>query len=94
MRTRAWIVGVALFVTGLFAGTFLPSLKAQAASDPCVAPWDVVVGPERVGGGASAVARAGWHAVKWNRCTGEAVVFSTNDHKLDDKQAWLKLSVK
>jgi hypothetical protein len=87
MRTRAWIVGVALFVTGLFAGTFLPSLKAQAAPDPCVAPWDVVSGEER---DQRITGKSGWHAVKWNRCTGDAFVFSTNDHKLDDKQGWLK----
>jgi hypothetical protein len=91
MRIRAWIVGVALFVVGLFAGALWPSLKAQAAPDPCVAPWDVVIGTERT---TTDNARDGWHAVKWNRCTGDAVVFSTNDHKLDDKQAWTKLPVR
>jgi hypothetical protein len=93
MRTRAWIVGVALFVTGLFAGTFLPSLKAQAAPDPCVAPWEVVAESERN----APSMYTGWHAVKWNRCTGETLVFSTNDHRLVEKpthQVWLKLPVK
>jgi len=88
MRSRTWLVGVTLFVAGVIAGVLWPPLKAQAAPDPCVAAWEVVTGVER---DASGTGRSGWHAVKWNRCTGEAVVFSTNDHKLEDKSAWLKL---
>jgi hypothetical protein len=85
MRFGNWFVGTALIVIGVLAGTLAPSLRAQAVPDPCVAPWDVTIGNMRM--------RSGWHAVKWNRCTGETFVFSAegerSDH-VDDSTAWTK----
>jgi hypothetical protein len=92
MRARAWLVAVPLFVLGLLVGVLSPSLKAQAAIDPCAAPWVVVEGEERPS--ASSAQRGGWHAVKLNRCTGEAHVFSTSDQKGSEKDVWYKLPVK
>ena len=103
MRTRTLIVGVALVVVGLLVGSLLPPLAAQSSSDqartqiaadPCAAPWDVVIGAERIASGTN----AGWHAVKWNRCTGEAMLFSTSNHNLfdvkEEVRAWQKVPVK
>ena len=91
LQIRTVIVCVSLVVVGVLVGAMLPSLKAQAATDPCVAPWDVVTGVER---DASGTGRSGWSAVKWNRCTGESFVFSTNNHKLDAESVWRKLPTK
>ena len=91
MRVRTFLIGSGLVAIGVAIGLSAPSLKAQApASAQCVAAWDVTIGPERSGSGGS----GGWHAVKWNRCTGEAIVFSTENHRLDDKSAWRKLDIK
>ena len=102
MSPRTLLVGVALLVIGLLMGAALPPLtaqttdpaRAQATPDPCAAPWDVVLGGERIASGTN----AGWHAVKWNRCTGEAVLFSTSNHNLfdvkEEVRAWQKLPVK
>lgn len=93
MRPRLWLVSVALFAVGLLVGVLSPSLKAQAVADPCVAPWVVVEASERPAG-AGGTATGGWHAVKLNRCTGEAHVFSSPDHSVNEKDAWYKLAVK
>jgi hypothetical protein len=87
-----WLVSVALFAVGLLVGVLSPSLKAQAVADPCAAPWVVVEGVERPS--ASSAQRGGWHAVKLNRCTGEALVFSRDNHSVSEKDAWYKLAVK
>jgi hypothetical protein len=43
---------------------------------------------------AASAERGGWHAVKFNRCSGEALVFSTRDHNISEKNTWYKLAVK
>ena len=40
------------------------------------------------------MASGGWHAVKFNRCTGETLVLSKKDHAPSDKDIWFKLPVK
>jgi hypothetical protein len=92
MRARVWLVAVALFGVGLLVGVLSPSLKAQAVADPCSAPWVVVEGVERPS--ASSAQRGGWHAVKLNRCTGEAQIFASKEHSVSEKDAWYKLAVK
>jgi hypothetical protein len=92
VRTVSFLVVVVVFIVGLLAGTALQTLNAQTPPDPCVAAWDVVVGTQRPTGEAGT--RPGWHAVKWNRCSGEAVVFAADSHKLDENNAWRKLAVK
>ena len=89
---RVWLVAVVLFGLGLLVGVLSPSLKAQAVPDPCAAPWVVVEGGERVS--ASSGHRAGWHAVKLNRCTGEAHIYASKEHAVADKDVWNKLQVK
>ena len=78
MRTRTVFVGVGCLVLGLLAGALVPPLRAQATT-ACVSTWEVKLGSEEPGGYSSH--RAGWHAVKWNTCTGEAFVFSARDHE-------------
>jgi len=88
MRFGNWSVGTALIVIGVLAGTLAPSLRAQAVPDPCVAPWEVTIGSQRP---PSYPSEAGWHAVKWNRCTGETFVFSADDERdgrVEDSTAW------
>ena len=92
MRARAWIIAVALFVFGILVGVLSPSLKAQAVADPCAAPWVVVEGSERPS--ASSAARGGWHAVKLNRCTGEAHIYASKEHSVGGQDVWNKLAVK
>ena len=92
MRARAWMIAVVVFGVGLLVGVSSPSLKAQAVADPCAAPWIVVEASERPGGNDSG--EGGWHAVKLNRCTGEALVFSRDSHSVSEKDAWYKLAVK
>ena len=85
MRFGNWFVGTALIVIGVLAGTLAPSLRAQAVPDPCGAPWDVTIGSSRTS--------TAWHAVRWNRCTGETFVFSAcceRKDRLDDSTAWTK----
>jgi len=92
MRFGNWFVGTALIVIGVLAGTLAPSLRAQAVPDPCVAPWDVAIGTNRAAGGGGA-SSTGWHAVRWNRCTGETFVFSADDERderVEDSTAWTK----
>ena len=92
MRFGNWSVGTALIVIGVLAGTLAPSLRAQAVPDPCVAPWEVTIGTGRAVAG-TAQTNTGWHAVRWNRCTGETFVFSANDERderVDDSTAWTK----
>ena len=67
MRIHTMLVGVGCLVIGLLASAFTPRLTAQTTPEPCQAPWDVVIGSER----AERDATNGWHAVRWNRCTGE-----------------------
>ena len=84
MRFGNRFVGTALIVIGVLAGTLAPSLRAQAMPDPCVAPWKVKLGSMQSDG-------TGWHAGKWNRCTGETFVFSANNERgdrVDDSTAW------
>jgi hypothetical protein len=92
MRTSAWLVGVVLFGFGIIVGALSPSLKAQADPDPCAAPWVVVEGPERPS--ASSAHRGGWHAVKLNRCTGEAHIYASKEHSVGGQDSWHKLAVK
>jgi hypothetical protein len=85
MRFGNWSVGTALIVIGVLAGTLAPSLRAQAVPDPCVAPWDVTIGSSRTS--------SGWHAVRWNRCTGETFIFSGDSERkerVDDSTPWTK----
>ena len=63
---------------------------SEAVPDPCVAPWDVAIGTNRGGSGQGTT---GWHAVRWNRCTGETFVFSADDERderVEDSTAWTK----
>ena len=94
MGVRGWVVASALFGVGLLVGLLSPSLKAQAAADSSAAPWVVLEGPERPSAAGSGLLSGGWHAVKYNRCTGEAHVFSTRSHAISDKDVWFKLPVK
>jgi hypothetical protein len=32
--------------------------------------------------------------VKFNRCTGETLIFSTDDHRVTEKAVWYRLAVK
>ena len=93
MRARTWIAGAGLVLFGLALGLLAPSLRAQAPTTvACTAGWELYVGAEMAGG--ASVTGGGWHAVKWNRCTGEALVFSSPNHKPDEKAAWYRLPVK
>ena len=92
MRMHTVLVGVGCLVIGLLASAFTPRLTAQTTPEPCQAPWDVVIGTERPGG-ASISDNTGWHAVRWNRCTGETFVFSADQERsdrVDDSTAWTK----
>jgi hypothetical protein len=91
MRFGNWLVGTALIVIGVLAGTLAPSLRAQAVPDPCVAPWEVTIGSSRPP--SVDLREAGWHAVRWNRCTGETFVFSAEherEGRVEDSTAWTK----
>jgi hypothetical protein len=86
------LVGVGCLVIGLLASAFTPRLTAQTTPEPCQAPWGVVVGSEQPSG-AGGSENAGWHAVKWNRCTGETFVFSAErerDDRVEDSTAWVE----
>ena len=90
MRTRTVCIGVGCLLLGVVASAVMPSLRAQAAPEPCQAPWDVVVG-------ANTAQANGWHAVRWNRCTGETFVFSAEGERGDvvkDTTAWTKHPVR
>lgn len=87
MTTRALAIGFVLLSAGLSVGAGFP-LKAQSSPDPCMAPWDVAESSSSAGNG-------GWHAVKWNRCTGEAHVLVFPGLKPEAEYAmWQKLPVK
>ena len=89
MRMHTVLVGVGCLVIGLLASAFTPRLTAQTTPEPCQAPWEVTIGSQR---GANAN-NQGWHAVRWNRCTGETFVFSANDERdgrVEDSTAWTK----
>ena len=90
MRSRSLFLSILLLGLGIVIGALAPSLKAQSPAAPCAAPWDVTTGPERSASGGN----GGWHAVRWNRCTGEALVLSTETHKLGDSLTWRKLPEK
>lgn len=75
MRTRTVCIGVGCLLLGVVASAVMPSLRAQAVTT-CVPEWKVEVGAER---GADSE-NSGWHAVKWNPCTGEAFIFSAPNH--------------
>ena len=92
MRMHTVLVGVGCLVIGLLASAFTPRLTAQTTPEPCQAPWEVTIGTSRPGG-RSGQDSTGWHAVRWNRCTGEAFVFSVNDERgdrVEDSTAWTK----
>ena len=87
MRMHTVLVGVGCLVIGLLASAFTPRLTAQTTPEPCQAPWEVTIGTLR------GPSRTGWHAVRWNRCTGETFVFSAEnerDGRVDDSTAWTK----
>ena len=91
MRMHTVLVGVGCLVIGLLASAFTPRLTAQTTPEPCQAPWDVVIGEQRQAGGSSH--RGGWHAVRWNRCTGETFVFSASEERqqrVEDSSAWVE----
>ena len=79
IRMHTMLVGVACLVIGLLASAFTPRLTAQTTPEPCQAPWNVTIGSERQSASA-ANSYAGWHAVKWNRCTGETSFYSAMRH--------------
>ena len=85
MRMHTVLVGVGCLVIGLLASAFTPRLTAQTTPEPCQAPWDVVIGSERPAGD-TVDNNFGWHAVRWNRCTGETFVYAANRH--DKNQGW------
>ena len=94
MRMHTVLVGVGCLVIGLLASAFTPRLTAQTTPEPCQAPWDVVIGSERPPD-TEMMGRtdSGWHAVRWNRCTGEAFVFSAEgerNQRVEDSTAWTK----
>ena len=92
MRIHTMLVGVGCLVIGLLASAFTPRLTAQTTPEPCQAPWDVVIGSERAvkskcssalavtGISERAVKSKHWHAVRWNRCTGETFFYSASRH--------------
>jgi hypothetical protein len=87
MRMHTVLVGVGCLVIGLLASAFTPRLTAQTTPEPCQAPWDVVIGS------VDAIGVSGWHAVKWNRCTGETFVFSAEQERgdrVEDSSAWVE----
>ena len=89
MRMYTVLVGVGCLIIGLLASAFTPQLTAQTTPEPCQAPWDVTIGNTRI--------RSGWHAVKWNRCTGETFVFSAEgerNQRVEDSSAWTKHPVR
>ena len=88
MRMYTLLVGVGCLVIGLLASAFTPRLTAQTTPEPCQAPWEVTIGSQ-----SRTTAAGGWHAVRWNRCTGETFVFSAEnerDGRVDDSTAWTK----
>ena len=92
MRMHTVIVGVGCLVFGLLASAFTPRLTAQTTPEPCQAPWEVTIGTNRAAGGGGA-SSTGWHAVRWNRCTGETFVFSAGNERgdsVEDSTAWTK----
>jgi hypothetical protein len=90
--SRAWMVAISFLVLGILVGALSPSLKAQAVADACSAPWVVIEGPERPSD--SSGQRGGWHAVKLNRCTGEALIYASKEHSVVPQDSWHKLAVK
>ena len=93
MRMHTVLVGVGCLVIGLLASAFTPRLTAQTTPEPCQAPWEITIGTPIRPGGASVQNSSGWHAVKWNRCTGETFVFSAEnerDGRVDDSTPWTK----
>ena len=91
MRMHTVLVGVGCLVIGLLASAFTPRLTAQTTPEPCQAPWEVTIGSQRPP--SLELREAGWHAVKWNRCTGETFVFSADDERdgrVEDSTAWTK----
>ena len=92
MRMHTVLVGAGCLVIGLLASAFTPRLTAQTTPEPCQAPWDVVIGEQRSGGG-GLTQDSGWHAVRWNRCTGETFVFSAEQERgdrVEDSSAWVE----
>ena len=71
-------------------GLLTPTIKAQIVADPCAAPWEVVHGSERPGDAGN----SGFYAVKFNRCTGDTMVFGADDMEISDGDTWHKLGVK
>ena len=99
MRMHTVLVGVGCLVLGFLASALTPRLTAQTTPEPCQAPWDVVIGEQReAGNNRIGIPRAsGWHAVRWNRCTGETFVFSAEqerDDRVEDSSAWTNHPVK
>ena len=95
MRMHTVLVGMACLVLGLLASVLTPRLTAQTSPEPCQAPWEVITGEQRQAGGSTH--RAGWHAVRWNRCTGETFVFSASEEhqqRVEDSSYWIKHPVK
>ena len=91
MRMHTVLVGVGCLVLGLLVTALTPRLTAQAQPDPCQAPWDVVMKTQESG----INYEGGFSAVKWNRCTGEALVFSIGQYARDASTgAWHKNPVK
>ena len=85
MRMHTVLVGAGCLVIGLLASAFTPRLTAQTTPEPCQASWDVVIGSSRISNG--------WHAVRWNRYTGETFVFSADgerNQRVEDSGAWTK----
>ena len=91
MRMHTVFVGVGCLVLGFLATALMPRVTAQAQPDPCQAPWDVVIEAEKSSSGSF----GGWSALKWNRCTGEAFVFSVGHYAKDASAGvWSKNPVK
>ena len=92
MRSRFPILAVVIFLLGLVVGQVTPSTSAQAAADPCAAPWDVAAGPTRPVTAGGQV-EGGIYVVKFNRCTGEALVLAYDGPVLEqddknDRTSW------
>ena len=93
MRMHTVLVGVGCLVIGLLASAFTPRLTAQTTPEPCQAPWKVTIGTSHPHRSGATRGSTGWHAVRWNRCTGETFVFSANDERdgrVEDSTAWTK----
>ena len=66
-----------------------PTTEAQAVADPCAAPWNVITGAERPDGGH----KGGFYVVKFNRCTGDAMIFGADDMDVSG-DSWYNPGVK